>query len=591
VSLVFQQSGLAVRLRPIAITLVAALALALGWPVAATAASPTATVVVADSFLAAGETSLVTITFSEKVAQFTVNDMVAQSGTLGGLATTDDVTFTATLTPNADASNATNVVLLNLFGVTDLGAVPGSTVVQSNSYRVDTRRPTAAVVVSDTALSIGETSPVTITFSEAVRGLTAGDFSVENGTIGSVTSSDGGITWTALLEPAAGVTDPANVITLDNTGFSDDVGNIGTGTTTSNSYAVSTARPTATITSSDTALVAGETAQITIVFSEAVAGFTTSDLTVENGTLAALSSSDGATYTATLTPAANTTDNSNAITLALAGVTNAAGNAGTGTAVSGNYTVNTARPTATIAVADADLAAGETSPVTITFSEAVAGFSDSDLTVENGTLSAMSSTDGGVTFTAILTPTFGVTDATNVITLDLSGLQNASGNTGTGTTTSNNYAVTAALMLMITVVDDALAAGQTSVVTFRFSRSVTGFTNADVTVSGGTLSAVTSADGGVTFTATLTPTANSSSRGNSISVDLAGVTDSATNAPGSGVAMSNVFVLDTVAVAATPAARLLAATGAQASGILITGLLLLLLGAGASVARRRQSRA
>jgi len=151
--------------------------------------------------------------------------------------------------------------------------------------------------------------------------------------------------------------------------------------------------------------------------------------------------------------------------------------------------------------------------------------------------------------------------------------------------------VTAALMLMITVVDDALAAGQTSVVTFRFSRSVTGFTNADVTVSGGTLSAVTSADGGVTFTATLTPTANSSSRGNSISVDLAGVTDSATNAPGSGVAMSNVFVVDTVAVAATPAARLLAATGAQASGILITGLLLLLLGAGASVARRRQSRA
>ena len=158
-SLVSQQSGPAVRLRPIAITLVAALALALGWPVAASAASPNATVAVADSFLTAGETSLVTITFSEKVAQFTVNDMVAQSGTLGGLATTDDVTFTATLTPDADASTASNVVRLNLFGVTDLGGVAGSTIVQSNSYRVDTRRPTAAVVVSDTALSIGETSP------------------------------------------------------------------------------------------------------------------------------------------------------------------------------------------------------------------------------------------------------------------------------------------------------------------------------------------------------------------------------------------------------------------------------------------------
>jgi len=580
-----------VRFRPIAITLVAALALALGWPVAASAASPNATVAVADSFLTAGETSLVTITFSERVEQFTLSDMLAQSGTLGGLATTDDVTFTATLTPDAGASTASNVVRLNLFGVTDLGGVSGSTIVQSNSYRVDTRRPTAAVVVSDTALSFGEDSPVTITFSEAVTGLTAADFSVENGTIGSVTSSDGGVTWTALLVPAAGVTDPANVITLDNTGFSDFGGNTGTGTTTSNSYAVSTARPTATISISDTALVAGETAQVAIVFSEAVTGLTASDLTVENGTIGSVTSSDGVTYTATLTPAVNITDNGNVITLALAGVTSAAGNPGTGTAVSGNYTVNTVPLTATVVVDDTALTPGKTTRVIITFSEAVAGFSNSDLTVENGTLSTVSSTDGGITFGAILTPTFGVTDATNVITLDLSGVQGASGNTGTGTTISNNYGMTAALTLIITVVDDALAAGETSVVTFGFSRAVTGFTNADVTVSGGTLSTVTSADGGVTFTATLTPTADSRSRGNTISVDLAGVTDSVTNAPGGAVTMSNVFVVDTVAVAATPAARLLAATGAQASGILTTGLLLLLLGAGAFVARRRQSRA
>ncbi|EGH26669.1 hypothetical protein PSYMO_36488, partial [Pseudomonas amygdali pv. mori str. 301020] len=43
------------------------------------------------------------------------------------------------------------------------------------------------------------------------------------------------------------------------------------------------------------------------------------------------------------------------------------------------------------------MSVGETSLVTITFSEAVSGFNNADLTVENGTLSAVSSSDGGIT--------------------------------------------------------------------------------------------------------------------------------------------------------------------------------------------------
>ncbi|WP_222125870.1 Ig-like domain-containing protein, partial [Paenibacillus sp. Y412MC10] len=92
-------------------------------------------------------------------------------------------------------------------------------------------------------------------------------------------------------------------------------------------------------------------------------------------------------------------------------------------------------------VADTTLSIGETSLVTITFSEAVTGFTLADLTVANGTLSGLSSSDGGVTWTATLTPTTGITDATNVITLDNTGVQNAAGNAGAGTTDSNNYAI------------------------------------------------------------------------------------------------------------------------------------------------------
>ncbi|WP_265707637.1 Ig-like domain-containing protein, partial [Verminephrobacter aporrectodeae] len=48
---------------------------------------------------------------------------------------------------------------------------------------------------------------------------------------------------------------------------------------------------------------------------------------------------------------------------------------------------------------------GETLGVTVQFSERVSGFDRSDLTVGNGTLSDFSSSDGGRTWAATLTPT------------------------------------------------------------------------------------------------------------------------------------------------------------------------------------------
>ena len=109
-----------------------------------------------------------------------------------------------------------------------------------------------------------------------------------------------------------------------------------------------------------------------------------------------------------------------------------AGNAGTGTTDSNNYAIDTLRPTATIVVADDALRAGETSLVTITFSEAVTGFTNADLTIANGTLTAVSSGDGGITWTATFTPTAGITDASNLITLDNTGVSDVAGNAGTG---------------------------------------------------------------------------------------------------------------------------------------------------------------
>jgi hypothetical protein len=625
---------------------------------------PTAAIVVADTALAAGESSLVTITFSEAVTGFTIEDLAVQGGVLSGLSTNDNIVYTLTFTPSASISDVTNVITLDNSGVRDGVGNAGTGTTTSNNYAIDTARPIATIVVADTALRIGETSQVTITFSEAVTGLTNDDLTVENGSLSAVSSSDGGITWTATFTPSGNITDASNMITLDNTGVADGAGNAGTGSTNSSNYAIDTQRPTATIVVGDTALRIGETSQVTITFSEAVTGLTNDDLMVENGTLSALTSSDGGiTWTATFTPSASISDTSNVVTLGNTGIADLFGNAGSGTTTSNNYAIDTLRPTATIVVADTALAAGETSQVTITFSEAVSGFTLADLSVENGTLSGLASSDGGITWTATFTPTASITDSSNVIAIDNSGIADLAGNAGSGTTTSLNYSIdttapvltsvgvplngtysanqnldfivnlseavtvntgggtpqlavtldtggtayasylsgsgtnslvfrltvsagqqdTNGISLMglslnggtikdadgndtvlalnnvsstsgvlvdargptatIDVADAVLTPGETSLVTITFSEAVADLSSGDFAVANGTLSGLTSTDGGITWTATLTPAAGISDATNVITLHNSLVADLFGNA-GLGTTKSNNYAVD-----------------------------------------------
>ncbi|WDY55825.1 Ig-like domain-containing protein [Pseudomonas sp. PSKL.D1] len=515
---------------------------------------PTATIVMSDTALRIGETSLVTFTFSEAVTGFSNADVSIVNGTLSAVSSSDGgITWTATFTPTSNITDATNLITLDNTGLSDLAGNAGSGTTNSNNYAIDTVRPTATIVVADTALSIGETSQVTITFSEAVTGFSNADLTVANGTLSAVSSSDGGITWTATFTPTSNLTSTVNFITLDNTGVSDITGNSGSGTTTSNNYAIDTRRPTATIVVVDNSLAIGETSLVTITFSEAVTGFNNADLTIANGTLSAVSSSDGGvTWTATFTPASNITSTSNVITLDNTGVSDGAGNAGTGTTVSNSYTVDTQRPTATIVLSDNALSTGETATVTITFSEAVTGFTLADLTAANGALSNLSSSDGGLTWTATFTPNTGVQDATNVITLANTGVADWVGNTGAGTTSSANYTVnTLAPTATVVVADTALRIGETSQVTITFSEAVTGFTNADLTVANGTLSAVSSSDGGITWTATFTPSSSVQNSTNLIVLDNAGVIGLNSGNVGFGTTSSNNYAIDTVRPTAT----------------------------------------
>lgn len=200
--------------------------------------------------------------------------------------------------------------------------------------------------------------------------------------------------------------------------------------------------PTASIALSDAQLTAGETTTLTISFSEAVSGLANDDVIMPGGTLGTLTTSDGGrTWSTTFTPQAGVVLTTGQVVLELDGVVDAGGLAGDGTLFGPTYTLSTVRPGASIVVDDTTLTAGEATRVTVTFTQAVSGFTLDDLTVANGTLTNLLPADGGTTWTATLTPTAGRWVDANTVQLNLAGVQNADGNTGTGLATSNPFAV------------------------------------------------------------------------------------------------------------------------------------------------------
>ena len=474
--------------------------------------APTATIGMNDTALKAGDTSTVTITFSEEVKDFTNADVTAPNGTLGAFTTADNKIWTATFTPSVNMDNTNNAITL-ADTYTDSNLNVGTIAV--GNYTVDTKAPTATITMSDSALKAGETSTVTVTFSEAVSGFSNADVTALNGTLTAFTSNDN-ITWTATFTPSVTMESTTNAITLANT-YTDIAGNGGTSATSSN-YSVDTSGPTATITMSDSALKAGDTSTVTVTFSEAVAEFGNADVTAPNGTLGAFATADNKTWTATFTPTTNMTSTTNAVSLA-ATYTDTAGNAGS-TQTSTNYAIDTQVPSATIEMTSLALKAGETSTVTITFSEAVVEFSNADVSVTSGTLDPFVSADGGITWTATFTPTLNIESTTNLITLANS-YTDINLNIG-ATATSMNYAVdTKVPVVSVTDNEPTITAnmdgsnadgtvdadGGDILYTFTFTEAVTGFDANQITLSANATAKTFTKVSDTIYTLGVTPTA------------------------------------------------------------------------------------
>jgi Ca2+-binding RTX toxin-like protein len=492
-----------------------------------------------DSALKAGETSLVTFTFSEAVSGFTQADVRVANGTITPPSTSNGgTTWTSTFTPSVDTTDASNALTVDLPGVIDLAANTGIGSSDSDNYQVDTKLPTVVgITIADPALKAGESSLVTFTFSEAVLGFTQEDVRVANGTITPPFTSNGGITWTSTFTPNVDTTDATNELTVDLPGVNDLAANTGSGSFDSGNYQVDTKLPTVVgISFEDSALKAGEETRVTITFSESVSfDYYTAN---SNGDLTWLDDDDDLTATAIFKPFYDIASASNEIVIF--NLLDDFGNVGPSfdfgdfslpyIYYSGNYSIDTQLPTLLeVSLDDSEtvIKAGESRDFVFTFSEPVSGFTVADLIVDNGSIGNPSSTDGGVTWTATFTPDVNIVADYMFVGVDWSGdafdgegVVDAVGNRGDGygsfTLYPSNLAIDTQLPTSSIAIEASLLANgnRSSEVTIRFSEETVGFNPiVDLVVVGGTLSAGEFDESGTLWTSTFTAFPNFSGQG------------------------------------------------------------------------------
>ena len=111
-------------------------------------------------------------------------------------------------------------------------------------------------------------------------------------------------------------------------------------------------------------------------------------------------------------------------------------------------------------ISDPVLIVGDTATIILVFSEAVLSFSsDTDITVYNGTLTSMTSSDN-ITWTGTFTPAINIEDTSNELTL-LSSYTDTAGHTGPSATTVNYAVDTIIPVITVTSGTDTVSQGVT----------------------------------------------------------------------------------------------------------------------------------
>ncbi|MEY2641585.1 MAG: hypothetical protein RLZZ368_232, partial [Actinomycetota bacterium] len=173
--------------------------------------------------VAAGSSVTVSFTLSESSSTFAVGDVSVTGGSLSGF-TGSGVSYSATFTPTAGAEGTASISV-PAGGFTD-AAGNSNTASSTLSIAYDTLRPSVQIFSSsDSSPSNATSFTYTITFTESVTGVIAGDFS-NAGSAGGCSFAVSGSGWSYTVTvscPQDGTIQPS----LSMNGVSDAAGNTG----------------------------------------------------------------------------------------------------------------------------------------------------------------------------------------------------------------------------------------------------------------------------------------------------------------------------------------------------------------------------
>jgi hypothetical protein len=502
--------------------------------------TPTIAVSVPKTSLATGEVVTVTFTLSEASTDFVLGDITAVGGTLSNLQGSG-VSYTATFTPNAGSTSAMVFVDSGKFrdaagNFNNDGAEGNNTV--SFSVGTGTNKALAITSITDNLANTPEGAAINI----AAGGLTNDNTPTVNGTapagsvvtirdgstvLGSATANAQGVwsfTPTALAEGAHSLSASTTV-----NGATTNAGPF--------AFTLDTSAPTIAMSVDKTSLANGETATLSFTLSEPSTDFQASDITSPSGAITNLqgvpgtgNASTGFTqYTATFTPHAGVT--SAAIVVSSDRFSDAAGNLNKDGGDSNNavsLAISPANSLISIDSASDNVGnpnnvvqpisnGGQTNDTTPTLTgKAPAG---AVVTLREGSV-VLGTTTANANGAWSFTPAALAEGAHSVV---------ASFVANGVTNTSNAYSLTvdtAAPTVRVTADKAALLnAGETATVFFELSESSADLSNADIVLSGGTLSTLqgvpgtgNATSGFMRYAATFTKTATTGTAAASVSV-------------------------------------------------------------------------
>ena len=435
----------------------------------------------------------VTITFSEAVSGFEQSELSisgSATATVTAWATTDDTVFTATITPTRDGEMMLSVAA----GVATDAANNNNTTSETQMLTVDMTSPDVSISVPADAQN--SAFDVTITFTQVVSNFLQADLTLSGTAAATVTawSSTDDRVYTATVTPT---TEGDVVLSV--------MADVATDAASNNNTAAETQTVTVDMTSPGVSLSVPADAQngafdVTITFSESVSDFVQGDVSLSGtASITGWTTTDDTVFTATLTP---TTSGTVVVSIPADVATDAASNDNTA-ATPKTVSIDMTPPDVSISVpTDAQSGAFE---ATITFTEVVSGFEQADLTLSGtatASITAWSSTDD-TTYTATLTPT---TSGTVILGIADGVATDAASNNNTAATPKTVSIDMTPPDVSISVPTDAQSGAFEATITF--TEVVSGFEQADLTLSGTATASITawSSTDDTTYTATLTPT-------------------------------------------------------------------------------------